>query len=127
MEERKMRASVGVGGKNVPADVKYVQFLLSDHLAQGNGQGLAIDGICGPKTQAAITKFQQIKTGLVDGRVDPGGPTIKRLEYLHFGALASAIRNISYLTWSAHRPPILLDDTKLFAQYLKALRDSLEG
>ena len=123
-----MKASVGLGGKNSPADVKYVQFLLSDHLAMVAGQGLAIDGICGPKTQAAITKFQQLNMLVADGRVDPGGPTIKRLQDLHFSALAIGVQNISYLAQRASaRPPVLMDETKLFARYLKALSDSFTG
>src|SRR5262245_59664140 len=106
-----MKASVGVGARNLREDVKYVQFLLSDHLAQGKGEALAIDGICGPKTQAAITKFQQINTGIVDGRVDPNGTMIRRLEQMHWIALVRGIKNISYLAllgarWSRRAPPL---------------------
>ena len=75
-----MDASVGDGGKNRAADVRYVQFLLSDHLATGNDEArLQVDGICGPKTREAIRRFQQAQLGFADGRVDPGGPTIRRL------------------------------------------------
>jgi len=125
-----MKSSVGAGGRNVKADVQYVQFLLSDVLAQGNGKGLAIDGIVGPKTQAAINKFQQTTMGFADGRVDPDGPTIKRLQALHFNALVVGIRNIGYLTNLARtleRSPVQLDDAKLFARYLEALQESFES
>ena len=40
---------------------------------------LAEDGICGPKTQAAINKYQKFAVGFVDGRIDPQGKTIRAL------------------------------------------------
>ncbi len=70
-------ASVGKGGKNKNADVKIVQTLLN----QQNNAGLSVDGDCGPKTIAAITKFQSENVGLSnpDGRIDVGGKTWKAL------------------------------------------------
>lgn len=70
-------ASVGKGGKNNNADVKLVQTLLNEK----NNAGLTIDGNCGPKTIAAISKFQKDKVGLAspDGRIDLGGKTWKAL------------------------------------------------
>ncbi len=63
-------ASVGKGGTNKPEDVAAVQGLLNK-----NGAGLETDGMVGPKTIAAITKFQQGNLGFGEGRVDPGGQT----------------------------------------------------
>ncbi len=124
-----MHASVGDGGKNQSADVRYVQFLLSDHLASGDeGARLQVDGICGPKTREAIKRFQQGQLGFADGRVDPGGPTIRRLQQLHFAALARSIRNLSYLAMAGpagRRPPLYIDDAKLFQCYLRELHASL--
>ena len=40
---------------------------------------LAEDGMIGPKTQAAIDKFQKKVLRQPDGRIDPHGPTIKAL------------------------------------------------
>ena len=40
---------------------------------------LAEDGICGPRTQAAINKYQKFAVGFVDGRIDPQGKTIRAL------------------------------------------------
>jgi predicted chitinase len=70
-------ASVGKGGKNKNADVKIVQALLNEK----EKAGLKVDGDCGPKTIAAITKFQKDKVGLAspDGRIDLGGKTWKEL------------------------------------------------
>ncbi len=61
---------VGAGGKNAEGDVQSVQQLLNDH-----GASLEPDGLIGPKTIGAITKFQQSNLGFADGRVDPGGKT----------------------------------------------------
>ncbi len=67
-------SSVGKGGKNAPDDVMAVQTLLNQ-----NGASLETDGQVGPKTIAAITKFQQEAVGFADGRVDPGGQTWEAL------------------------------------------------
>jgi hypothetical protein len=74
-------APVGVGGKNRDADVRTVQQLLNDVPTASGGpiQPLAVDGLIGPKTIAAIGRFQKAQFGWQDGRVDPGGPTIARL------------------------------------------------
>ena len=72
--------SVGSGGANVTADVKYVQALLNV-FREKNGQTLLkVDGIVGPKTLTAIEEFQRAKTAFHDDRVDPDGPTLKALE-----------------------------------------------
>ena len=74
-------ASVGVGGKNRAADVRVVQELLNNVPTASGGPAplLAVDGLIGPKTTAAIRRFQKAQFGWLDGRVDPGGPTIARL------------------------------------------------
>ena len=74
-------ASVGFGGKNLAADVRTVQKLLNavPQIAGGPVPPLAVDGLVGPKTIAAIQRFQKAQLGWSDGRVDPGGPTIQRL------------------------------------------------
>ena len=74
-----MSGAVGVGGRNVPTDTKLVQQLLN---AVPAGQGgpetkLAADGLVGPKTIAAIKRYQKANTHICDGRVDVGGPTIR--------------------------------------------------
>ncbi|MEP7365000.1 MAG: hypothetical protein ABI972_17240 [Acidobacteriota bacterium] len=59
-----------------------VQYLLNciPRGAGGPAAELAVDGIAGPLTQAAIRKFQTAKSGHCDGRVDPGGPAIQQLQ-----------------------------------------------
>ncbi|HEY7685139.1 MAG TPA: peptidoglycan-binding domain-containing protein [Gemmatimonadales bacterium] len=79
-----MTGSVGTGGRNDLADVRLVQTLLNVVPAHEAGPQakLAVDGIAGPKTVAAIRRFQQAHTKVVDGRVDASGPTIVKLVQL---------------------------------------------
>ena len=75
--------SVGRGGRNYPAaDVMTVQYLLNCVPASQGGPTpeLAVDGAVGPKTIAAIERFQRANTGACDGRVDPGGATLHALQ-----------------------------------------------
>ena len=74
--------SVGAGGANRAADVRVIQSALNV-IAVGNGGAsptLAVDGLSGPRTIAAITKFQGSHTAVADGRVDPDGPTLRALD-----------------------------------------------
>lgn len=75
--------SVGRGGRNHPAsDVMTVQYLLNCvPVAQGGpARELAVDGLVGPKTVTAIEAFQRRLGGFADGRVDPGGQTLRALQ-----------------------------------------------
>ncbi len=80
-----LTASVGrMGGVNRPDDVTKVQKLLNKvPLTEGGPKvPLAVDGICGQKTIGAIQRFQLHHFGWkgADGRVDPYGPTIAKLD-----------------------------------------------
>lgn len=78
---------VGQGplARNLPEDVKIIQEALNQVTVKGEAGGpmpfLAVDGIKGPKTQAAILNFQrvQVKSINADGLVEPGKKTILRL------------------------------------------------
>lgn len=75
-------ASVGVGGVNRAADVRTVQQLLNDVTPARGGPVplLVVDGLIGPKTNAAIRNFQtKQQLPVVDGRADPDGPTMQAL------------------------------------------------
>ena len=75
--------AVGRGGRNFPpVDVMTVQYLLNCIPAARGGPApeLMIDGAVGPKTIAAIEKFQRTLGGPADGRVDPGGATLRALQ-----------------------------------------------
>jgi peptidoglycan hydrolase-like protein with peptidoglycan-binding domain len=68
--------AVGRGGKNAKEDVEAVQTALNS-LAHA---GLKVDGICGPKTIAAIMAFQKTLGQLnPDGNVTPGRGTARGL------------------------------------------------
>jgi hypothetical protein len=79
--DRPISASVGLGGGNAKADVTIIQQFLNSlsTLEGGPAMILAEDGICGPKTRAAISKYQTFALGWSDGRIDPQGKTIKAL------------------------------------------------
>jgi Putative peptidoglycan binding domain len=75
-----LEGSVGQNGDNLERDVRIVQQLLNrQDLAPL--QRLAEDGRIGPATIEAIRHFQTRYLGInsPDGRVDPGGRTIRRL------------------------------------------------
>ncbi len=74
-----MQASVGRGAKNLPADVTIVQSMLNSlpETLGGPRPSLVVDGRVGPMTIAAIVRAQQaLRRRIVDGRIDPNGPTI---------------------------------------------------
>ena len=70
-----LTASVGENGKNLPHDVMAVEKRLRIH---GLLNGPA-NGTCGSETIAAIRRFQSGFLIHVDGRVDPRGKTLQRL------------------------------------------------
>jgi hypothetical protein len=77
-----LSGSVGKGGKNVPADVRLVQQALNITREIEQRPPIAVDGVAGPETYAAILDFQKPHTGASDDRIDPQGPTFQELERL---------------------------------------------
>jgi len=81
-----LTTSIGQGGKNInPADNAWVQMSLNKFIVPGclsRLKPLTPDGIIGPKTIAAIKRFQRDIVGFrnPDGRVDPGGATQAALD-----------------------------------------------
>jgi hypothetical protein len=112
---------VGQGplARNLASDVRIIQEALNQVTVKGLPGGpipfLVVDGIKGPKTQAAILNFQKAQVKInADGLVEPGGPTILRLNELVApiskfdlnaklaaalplvrGGLAEAVRNVA--------------------------------
>jgi hypothetical protein len=86
-------ASVGIKGMNRADDVRVIQQALNDVPAdQGRPKPLlVVDGISGPKTENGIQMFQLKHFGWpgADGRVDPDGVTIAKLNELSGGVSAS--------------------------------------
>ncbi|HEV3004345.1 MAG TPA: peptidoglycan-binding protein [Pirellulales bacterium] len=76
---------VGQGplAKNRPDDVRTIQDALNRVTLKGAAGGptpfLAVDGICGPKTNAAIGQFQRLQLHFVDGVIEPNKKTIVKL------------------------------------------------
>lgn len=68
--------SVGAGGNNGKADTRKIQKLLN---AIFPSQLLEVDGDCGTKTVNKIKRFQRRYMNNPDGRVDPGGRTLRKL------------------------------------------------
>jgi hypothetical protein len=76
-----IQSNVGRGGINHADDVGVVQFLLNLARVREKSAQLAMDGIAGPKTNAAILEYQQKHHLPPDGRVDPGAPTLLRAHF----------------------------------------------
>jgi len=75
----------GVEG-NRPDDVEKIQILLNNNIyLLPNIKKLNPDKKIGPNTIAAIKAYQKdvIKMASPDGRVDPGGRTLKNFKLLH--------------------------------------------
>lgn len=73
-------APVGRDGENRPHDVRIVQQLINDHRPP-DIRRLAVDGVSGPLTVAAIIACQTSIARLShpDGRIDPQGRTLRGL------------------------------------------------
>jgi hypothetical protein len=75
-----LQGSVGRGGDNNRQDAELMQLLLNGWMQASRQPALAIDGLVGPETVNAITSFQhEYLPALIDGRIDPGGPTLFHL------------------------------------------------
>jgi peptidoglycan hydrolase-like protein with peptidoglycan-binding domain len=83
----KISSPVGENARNLPEDARTVQRLLNGTPSADGGPGkpLVVDGIAGPKTNAAIRQFQSRHFGRADGRIDPEGPTLQKLRALNLG------------------------------------------
>lgn len=97
--------SVGQGGSNETADSKYVQRLLNQWRAPRGLSLLAVDGVPGHNTITAIRDFQGAETpAWVDGLVEPGRNTIKRMQELYLSSIdegfdASVINDDERRVW----------------------------
>lgn len=86
-------ASVGQFGTNHPSDVKLIQGLLNliPQPLGGPVFPLVVDGLVGPKTIGAITRFQQVNFGVADGRIDPNQKTLQKLNSLAPGSTPPSV------------------------------------
>jgi peptidoglycan hydrolase-like protein with peptidoglycan-binding domain len=78
-----IKAAVGAqpGAVNNPADVEIIQRLLNEHATKVGYPPLTVNGVMTPQMIQAIRSFQQKVVGmkLPDGRVDPSGGTLRKL------------------------------------------------
>lgn len=78
-----INAPVGIGGANMSQDVITIQKALNGVFSADGGASppLVVDGFCGQKTKNAIQQFQLKQFGWsgADGKINPGGQTIRRL------------------------------------------------
>ncbi len=71
-----IQGSVGRRGDNRPADTRKIQKALNERYPT---HALGVDGDCGAKTIRRIERFQRTFMEDPDGRVDPGGRTLRKL------------------------------------------------
>lgn len=71
-----IRGSVGRGGENRVGDTKTIQRALNERFPT---LLLEVDGDCGAKTIRRIERFQRTFMREPDGRIDPGGRTLREL------------------------------------------------
>ena len=107
--DEKISASVGQGGRNRRDDTVTIQTMLNDVPAAESGPQprLAVDGIVGGLTVAAIRRFQMRQLGWADGRIDPAGPTLARLRGYSGSADASGLKAPTRLRRHAPSPPMI--------------------
>ena len=79
--------AVGAGCTNRRDDVLVVQSLLNVAYARIRipSRTIPVDGIIGPETHAALLHFQRTQVGGGDGRVEPAGRTLARLNAVAAG------------------------------------------
>lgn len=140
-----IKASVGKDGVNAKADVEIVQALLNNFVTRLGLKTLETDGDCGGGTRKAIREFQKQIMGIAapDGRVDPGGRTLARLNVsgatppaatpAASGATAAVAAELSGKAWwNKHQADFansksLLDLASPFREnataFIKAMRD----
>lgn len=82
MSLKTIRATVGKGGENIPTDVATVQYLLNCVPVSHGGpiKELKIDGFAGVLTVEAVNRFQKVRFGASNSRVQAGEATFEELK-----------------------------------------------
>jgi hypothetical protein len=104
-----IHGSVGAGGLNRRDDATVIQQALNQ-VEPGQGgpdPKLKVDGWPWSKTIAAIRTFQRANLGWADGRVDPGGPTLAKLNTLV--TIKSVLSAIAPLLGVGAAPSVAVD------------------
>ena len=127
--------SVGYGGRNNKADVLVVQRLLNIFTTGMGLPALVADGGFGDITGRAIKRFQAQIMGLgaPDGRIDPGGRTIRALNAVAAPGPASDPAQLSGAAWWQANQARYTNSDKItdlipdFAAKVQAFVDSLRA
>ncbi len=121
-----IHASVGLNAANIRGDVILVQILLNDWRVRNSVAPIEVDGLVGPETIGAITAFQKKFMAISDGRVDPNGPTLRKLGQLHLEGILSGnfSSTVNRMSGVIRRPDPSMA-ARIFDLYLKALRQEL--
>ena len=82
MSLKTIKASVGQGAANIPADVATIQYLLNcvPYSVGGPQRELKIDGFAGVMTTEAINRFQKTHFGSTNSLVNSDGQTFAELK-----------------------------------------------
>lgn len=82
MSLKTITTTVGEGGANIPADVATVQYLLNCVPVSAGGplRKLTIDGFAGVVTIEAINRFQKVRFGSSNSRVESSEQTFSELK-----------------------------------------------
>lgn len=121
-------SSVGEGGVNQQGNVLFVQLLLGDWQLRNGLPPIVIDGAVGAEMVSALKAFQTQTSEVPDGRVEPGGATILKLEELHMQGLRKNEVTSFPLLLPRSGAPLSLppgDPNLLFRKYLDTLRKGL--
>jgi peptidoglycan hydrolase-like protein with peptidoglycan-binding domain len=107
--DQNLSSTVGSGGSNRDPDVRKVQSLLNGVPSTWGGPAakLKVDGLMGPLTVNAIRAFQNFQLGTIftpDGRVDPSGRSLRRLNHINStserpgGSISISVEPVAHVT-----------------------------
>lgn len=89
---------VGNGCANVPIDVGTIQILLNRYIKAGKLPGLKTlseDQDWGPNSSAALGMFELVFMGIAYGRVDPGSPTLSKLNEMSYPGIEKLLEKFN--------------------------------
>ena len=89
--------------------------MLNDSRARQGQDRLKVDGIAGPKTNAAIEEYQRCHALPTDGKIDIHGPTLNHLLKAFTNSIASGLVDLGSLPGLQQGPATELTSNDLQA------------